>query len=160
MTKRAVLLRTVAVLAIGMAALGAILYYASTVDGRGPTVVGISLTQHLTGDAEQALTTTSIEVDFSEPVQHASAEAAFAISPAVDGAFSWSAASLTFTPAARLPLRTDFEVVVGPGVRDRAGNAMTGAPERFRFDDRRQPDRRRIRPGRCRPRTWPSTHRS
>jgi hypothetical protein len=131
--KRVVLLRTVAVLAIGMAALGAILYYASTVDGRGPTVVGISLTQHLTGDAEEALTTTSIEVGFSEPVEHAAAQAAFTISPVVPGAFSWSAASLTFTPASRLPLRTEFEVVIGPGVRDRAGNQMTGAPERFRF---------------------------
>jgi Tol biopolymer transport system component len=124
----------VAVLAIGVAVLGAILYYASTVDGRGPTVVGISLTQHLRGDEEQALTTTSIEVDFSEPVQHPSAEAAFAISPAVDGAFSWSATSLTFTPAGRLPLRTSFEVTVQPGVLDRVGNAMTGDPERFGFE--------------------------
>jgi hypothetical protein len=132
--KRAVLLRTVAVLAIGVAALGAILYYASTVDGRGPTVVEISLTQHLSDDAEQALTTTSIEVDFSEPVEHATAEAAFAISPAVEGSFSWSATSLTFTPGARLPLRTVFEVSIGPGVRDRAGNAMPGTPEPFEFE--------------------------
>ncbi|MGZ6214290.1 MAG: Ig-like domain-containing protein, partial [Candidatus Limnocylindria bacterium] len=133
MTKRAVPLRTVAVLAIGFAALGAILYYASTVDARGPTVLGISLTQHLTGDAEQALTTTSIEVAFSEPVEHLQAEAAFGISPSVQGAFSWSATSLTFTPAQRLPLRTDFEVTIGPGVHDDAGNAMTGAPRRFSF---------------------------
>jgi len=46
-----------AVLALGFAALAGILYYASTVDGRPPTVVAISLTQHLSGDAEQALTT-------------------------------------------------------------------------------------------------------
>jgi sugar lactone lactonase YvrE len=124
----------VAVLAIGVAVLGAILYYASTVDGRGPTVVAISLTQHLRGDEEQALTTTSVEVDFSEPVRHASAEAAFAISPSVAGAFSWSASSLTFTPAAGLPLRTSFEVTVGPGVLDRVGNAMTGTPEQFQFE--------------------------
>jgi hypothetical protein len=132
-TKRAVLLRTVAVLAIGLAALGAILYYASTVDSRGPTVLGISLTQHLTGDAKQALTTTSIEVAFSEPVAHRQAEAAFAISPSVHGSFSWSATSLTFTPAERLPLRSDFKVTIGPGVRDVAGNAMTGAPRTFSF---------------------------
>ena len=123
-----------AVLAIGVAVLGAILYYASTVDGRGPAVVAISLTQHLSGDEEQALTTTSIEVDFSEPVQHASAQDAFAISPAVAGAFSWSATSLTFTPAAPLPLRTSFEVTVRPSVLDRVGNAMTGTPERFQFE--------------------------
>ena len=122
-----------AVLGIGFAVLGGILYYASTVDARGPTVVAISLTQHLSIDAEQALTTTSIEVSFSEPVEHPSAEAAFAIAPAVDGAFSWSATSLTFTPAARLPLRTEFEVSIGPSVHDRAGNEMTGGPEQFRF---------------------------
>lgn len=120
-------------LGVGLAVLGGILYYASTVDGRGPTVLAISLTQQLTDDAEQALTTTSIEVDFSEPVEHASAESAFAISPPVDGAFSWSASSLTFTPASRLPLRTEFEVSIGPGVRDRAGNEMPGTPEPFRF---------------------------
>ncbi|MEP7040952.1 MAG: Ig-like domain-containing protein [Chloroflexota bacterium] len=134
MTKRAVPLRTVVVLAIGVAVLGAILYYASTVDGRGPSVVAITLTQHLSGDEGQALTTTSVEVDFSEPVQRASAEAAFAINPSVNGAFSWSATSLTFTPAARLPLRTSFEVTVQPGVLDRVGNAMTGTPERFEFE--------------------------
>jgi Bacterial Ig-like domain len=122
-----------AVIGIGLAVLGAILYYASTVDGRGPTVVGISVTQHLSSDAERALITTSIEVDFSEPVEHGSAEAAFGMTPAVDGAFSWSATSLTFTPASRLPLQTEFEVSIGPGVHDRAGNAMTGGPEQFRF---------------------------
>jgi hypothetical protein len=131
--KRAVPLRTVAVLAIGLAVLGAILYYASTVDGRGPTVVGISLTQHLTGDTKQALTTSSIEVDFSEAVRHASAQGAFSISPAVDGAFSWSASSMTFTPADRLPLRTAFAVTVGRGVRDEAGNPLSGAPKTFGF---------------------------
>jgi len=122
-----------AVLLLGFGVLGGILYYASTVDGRGPTVVGISLTQHLSGDAEQALTTTSIEVDFSEPVDQASAKASFAIAPAVEGAISWSATSLTFTPASRLPLRTEFKVSIGPGVRDLAGNRMTGAPKRFTF---------------------------
>jgi WD40 repeat protein len=124
----------VVALVLGATALGAILYYASTVDGRGPTVVGVSLTQHLSQDPRQALTTTSIEVDFSEPVEHATAEAAFAISPAVEGAFSWSASSLTFTPAARLPLRTSFEVSVASGVRDRAGNAMTRATDPFAFE--------------------------
>ena len=134
MTKRAKPLRTVAVLAIGVAALGAILYYASTVDARGPTVVAISLTQHLTGDSAQALTTTSIEVDFSEPVDHSSAVAAFAITPAVEGEISWSATSLTFTPAARLPLRTAFEVSIGTGIRDRAGNEMRDPPPPFEFE--------------------------
>ncbi len=130
---RAVPLRTLAVFGIGAAVLIAILYYASTVDGRPPTVLQVSLTQHLTGDSHAALTTSSIEVDFSEPIAQGTAEAAFQISPAVGGSFSWSAASLTFTPTERLPLRTTFEVSLRPAVRDRAGNVMTTAPAPFRF---------------------------
>ncbi|MGZ8562600.1 MAG: Ig-like domain-containing protein [Candidatus Limnocylindria bacterium] len=122
-----------AVIGLGLVALVPILYYASTVDGRPPTVLRVSLTQHLTGGADTALTTTSIEVDFSEPVEHATAEAAFVVHPAVDGSFSWSSASLTFTPAARLPLRTDFEVTIGPGVRDVVGNRMVTAAQPFSF---------------------------
>lgn len=132
-TKRAVPFRTLAVFGVGLAVLVPILYYATTVDGRAPTVRRVSLTQHLTGDAAMALTTTSIEVVFSEPVDHASAQAALAILPAVQGSFSWSASSLTFTPAARLPLRTDYEVSIGPGVRDAAGNTMTTTAAPFHF---------------------------
>jgi hypothetical protein len=116
-----------------MVVLAAILYYASTVDGRPPDVLRIVLTQHLTGDADTALTTSSIEVDFSEPVEHATAEAAFGISPAVDGSFSWSSASMTFTPAERLPLRTRFDVRIGPGVRDTVGNSTRAAANPFIF---------------------------
>jgi len=85
------------------------------------------------GGSDTALTTSSIEVDFSEPVAHATAQAAFAISPSVEGSYSWSSASLTFTPATRLPLRTRFEVSIGPGVRDLAGNASTTSAPPFRF---------------------------
>jgi Bacterial Ig-like domain len=131
--KRAVPLRSLVALAIGLLMLGAILYYASTVDLRGPTIRAISLTQHLAGDTHQALTTSSIEVDFSEAVDHASAQEAFAISPEVAGAFSWSAAVLTFTPLERLPLRTDFEVSIGPGIHDKAGNLLGGLPPPFAF---------------------------
>lgn len=122
-----------AVIGLGLAVLVAILYYASTVDGRPPAVLRISLTQHLTGNTDEALTTSSIEVDFTEPVARATAEAAFAISPAVTGSFSWSSASLTFTPATRLPLRTRFQVSVGPGVRDVVGNASTTSAPPFSF---------------------------
>jgi hypothetical protein len=132
-SERRAAIRTAAVIGIGLVVLAAILYYASTVDGRPPAILRISLTQHLTGDADTALTTSSVEVDFSEPVEHATAEAAFAISPAVEGSFSWSSASLTFTPAARLPLRTKFAVTVAGGVRDRVGNKMAAGPAPFTF---------------------------
>src|SRR5437773_1862254 len=130
---RGILVRTVAVFGIGAAILVGILYYASTVDARPPLVVGITVTQHLSTDAAVALTTTSIEVVFSEPVQQMTAESAFRISPAIRGAYSWSGASMTFTPASRLPLRTDFEVHMAAGVRDRAGNGMAASSAPFRF---------------------------
>lgn len=117
-------LRSLAALAIGLVILGGILYVASTVDGRAPSLERIDLTHHLSADAETALTTTSIEVVFSEAVDRTSAEAAFSIQPVVVGAFSWSGSTLTFTPALRLPLETDFVVSIAPSVRDLAGNAM------------------------------------
>ncbi|MGH2457222.1 MAG: Ig-like domain-containing protein, partial [Candidatus Limnocylindria bacterium] len=130
---RGVLVRSLAVLALGVAVLGAILYVASTVDGQPPAVDRIGLTQHLSGDESVALTTTSIEVAFSEPVQEPSAETAFRIEPETQGAFSWSGRTLVFTPAQRLPLETDFRVAVAAGVRDQAGNAMVEASVPFEF---------------------------
>ena len=118
-------LRSLAAFAVGLAILGGILYVASTVDGRAPTVERVGLTHHLSADDAIALTTTSIEVVFSEEVDHASAETAFSIQPVIRGAFSWNAATLVFTPADRLPLETDFVVGMGSGVRDAAGNVMS-----------------------------------
>jgi hypothetical protein len=132
-TKRAKPFRTLAVLGIGLAVLGAILYSASTDDRRPPTVLDTTLTQHLSGDPQMALTTSSIEVDFSEPIDHPTGQAAFEITPRVTGSFSWSAARLIFTPAARLPLKTDFVVSIGPGVRDVAGNLMATGRAPFEF---------------------------
>jgi hypothetical protein len=117
-------LRSLAAFAIGVVILGGILYVASTVDGRAPTIERIGLTHHLSTDDGVALTTTSIEVVFSEAVDHASAEAAFSVDPVIDGAFSWSGSTMTFTPALRLPLETDFTVTIAPGVRDPAGNVQ------------------------------------
>src|SRR2546425_9105448 len=87
---RGVLVRSMAVFGVGAAILVGILYYASTVDARPPLVLSIGVTQHLSTDSAVALTTTSIEVVFSEPVQPLTAEGAFRISPATRGAFSWS----------------------------------------------------------------------
>ena len=100
---RAVLLRYWVVVVIGLVLLGGILYYASTVDGRPPTVQRISLTLHVSEDERLALTTTAIEVGFSEPVRPETAEAAFRLEPPVPGEFSWSGAVMRFTPQRRLP---------------------------------------------------------
>ena len=127
------LLRSLAVLVVGAAVLGGILYYASTVDSRAPGVSGFSLTQHLSRDAAVALTSTSLEVNFSEPVDEPTAEAAFRLDPTVDGSYSWSDSTMTFTPLEPLPPTTEFSAHVEAGVRDVAGNQMTQASAQFVF---------------------------
>lgn len=131
---RAVLLRYWLVVAIGLVLLGGILYYASTVDGQPPLVQSIRLTLHASGDERLALTTSAIEVEFSELVQPQTAEAAFRLDPAVPGEFSWSGALMRFTPQQRLPLETEFRIRIEAGVTDPAGNRMgePAAPFEFR----------------------------
>ena len=73
---RGSILRSFVAFAIGLVVLGGILFVATTVDGRPPEVERFGLTHHLSSDDEVALTTTSIQVVFSEGVDHASAEAA------------------------------------------------------------------------------------
>lgn len=127
------LLRSLAVLLVGAAVLAGILYYASTVDSRPPGVTGFTLSQHLSGDAAVALTSTSLEIDFSEPVDQQSAQAAFRIDPPVTGSYSWSDSTMTFTPLEPLPPDTRFSAHVEPGVRDQAGNRMAEASTPFVF---------------------------
>ena len=130
---RRVVIRSVIVLVVGAAVLIPILYYASTVDVSPPRVAHFLLTQHLPGDDGVALTTTSLEIVFSEAVDHAAAQSSFEIAPAVRGSFSWSGLTMVFTPANRLGLETDFAVMLKAGVTDRAGNRMGAAgPYPFR----------------------------
>ena len=130
---RRVAIRSVLVLVVGAAILTPILYYASTVDVRPPQVEHFAVTQHLPGDGSVALTTASLEIVFSEDVDHTTAQLAFAIDPHVTGAFSWSGTAMVFTPSASLPLETSFSVSLGSGVRDLAGNVMgASGPYTFR----------------------------
>src|SRR4029077_9146944 len=124
---RRVVISTLLVLAIGAVLLAPILYYASTVDVRPPQVNRFVLSQHLPGDDGVALTTSSLEVVFSEAVQHQGAQAAFTLNPQVSGSFSWSGVTMIFTPAERLPLQTSFSMRLRGKVSDLAGNVMNGA---------------------------------
>jgi hypothetical protein len=130
---RGTALRWFAVIALGIALLAVVLYFASTVDGRPPAVAEYRLTQSLSTDASVALTTTSIEVSFSEEVEHAAAERAFGIEPPVAGAFSWSGSTMIFTPEVSLPLETAFSVTIETGIPDLAGNRMTDPAAAFDF---------------------------
>jgi hypothetical protein len=129
---RAVLVRSLAVIGVGAVILAGVLYVASTVDTRGPTVLEIRLSAP-TGDDRVALITTGIEVEFSEPVVTETAEAAVRLEPAVEGAVSWSGSTMRLTPADPLELDTEYVVTVGEGIRDPAGNEMAELPDPFEF---------------------------
>lgn len=130
---RAVIVRYAAVLGLGLAALAGVLYIASSVDGRPPLVEAFRLTLHVSDDERLALTTSGIEVEFSEAVRTDTAEAAFRIEPDVAGEFSWSGPVLRFTPEERLPLETEFAVRLEAGVEDEAGNRMSDSTDAFEF---------------------------
>ena len=78
--------------------------------------------------------TTSITVVFSEPMDTASAEAAFSITPSVTGSFSWNPdhTAITFTPSTSLDYGVNYTVTISTLACDLAGNNMT-SPYTFWF---------------------------
>ncbi|MGQ0796673.1 MAG: OmpL47-type beta-barrel domain-containing protein, partial [Methanobacteriota archaeon] len=74
-------------------------------------------------------TTPAIVIAFTEPMDPASVETAFSITPDMDGAFTWSAdfRTVTFTPDRALDASTTYVVFLDSGARDAAGNALSGA---------------------------------
>src|SRR5438309_1309868 len=66
-------------------------------------------------------------VTFSEPMDRSSVALAFSITPAMNGAYQWSADStqLTFIPARALNAGTTYAITVDSSAKDRAGNPMT-----------------------------------
>jgi Tol biopolymer transport system component len=137
---RAVVLRSLAVVGIGAIVLAGVLYLASTVDARAPTVVEVALTQTLPDEPTLGLTTTSLEVTFTEPVEPASAVEALSIDPRVEGSVSWSGAVMIYTPREPLSLATSYTVSIAPGVEDLAGNRMSDPPPPFVFETTGPPE--------------------
>ena len=137
---RAVVLRSLAVVAIGTVILVGVLYIASTVDARAPTVVEVRLTQPLPDEPSRALITTSLEVEFTERVDPDSAIDAVTIDPPVAGSTSWSGSTMIFTPGDPLELATSYTVEVAAGIEDLAGNAMTELPQPFTFETAGSPE--------------------
>ncbi len=137
---RSVVLRSLAVVGIGAVVLAGVLYLASTVDGRPPTVVDVALTQTLPDEPTLGLTTTSLEVTFTEPVEQASAVDALSIEPAVEGTVSWSGTVMIYTPSEPLSLATSYTVSIAPSVADLAGNRMTDPPPPFVFSTTGPPE--------------------
>ena len=137
---RAVVLRSLVVVALGAVILSGVLYIASTVDGRAPRVVEIRLTQPFPDEPSRALITTSLEIEFTEPVDPGSATDAVTIDPAVDGSTSWSGSTMIFTPVDPLELATSYTVEVTAGIQDLAGNVMTDLPPPFAFETAGSPE--------------------
>ena len=106
---------------VALLGLGLVLYNATTVDRRAPTVRTVSLSAP-TDDSRVAQTLTAIDIEFSEPVRTASVESRFSIEPPVVGAFTWDGSTAIFTPSAELPADTEFEIRIGPGFEDLVGN--------------------------------------
>src|SRR5207245_11104399 len=75
-----------------------------------------------------------IFVTFTEPMNRTSVEAAFSITPAIDGAFMWSSDSrvMTFVPARDLDSGATYFVVIDPIARDLAGNTLVSS-KTFQF---------------------------
>ncbi|WP_257453532.1 Ig-like domain-containing protein [Archangium lipolyticum] len=99
-----------------------------------PQLTGYSPSHTQTGLSRS----TSISVSFSEPMDKANTQAAFAIaSPSgVAGDFTWSAdgRTMTFTPASGLAYGTDINWSLDASARDLAGNTLgTGINASFRI---------------------------
>jgi len=75
-----------------------------------------------------------VVVTFNEPMNRTSVEAAFSITPAIDGASVWSSDSrvMTFVPARDLDSGATYFVVIDPTARDLAGNTMVSS-KTFQF---------------------------
>lgn len=98
----------------------------TTADTNPPSIIANSPT----GNNVQV--DTQIKVLFNESMNTSSSESAFSTLPATAGSFSWTGNTMTYTPTANLSQGTIYNVTVGTGVRDSAGNHMT-APYRWEF---------------------------
>jgi hypothetical protein len=112
-------------LLVGLATLLLVLASATLLDRRPPSVANISLSR-TAGDQRVALTHSTIDVEFSEPVRRPGAENRFRITPSVDGSLSWAdERTLVFTPREKLPVATEFTVHMENGYEDSTGNDAT-----------------------------------
>lgn len=117
---------------VALVGLGFVLVNATTVDRRPPSIKTIALSASA-GDPRLAQTVTAIDIEFSEPVKPATAEARFRIDPVVDGAFSWNGSTAIFTPSRKLPQDTTFTISITPGTEDLEGNIDTAGLEEWIF---------------------------
>jgi alpha-2-macroglobulin len=86
----------------------------------------------------RALNFSPIPVIFSSPVDHASAEQAFQVSPAIAGHFSWEQGKdgdiLNFSPDRLFESGTNYHFSIQPSVRDPQGGKMIVTPVEAAFN--------------------------
>ncbi len=68
--------------------------------------------------------TTQVTVTFNESMNQPSAQTAFSTSPATSGSFSWGGNMMIYTPGSNLLANTTYNVTVGTGTKDLAGNSL------------------------------------
>ena len=117
---------------VALVGLGFVLVNATTVDRRPPSIKTIALSASA-GDPRLAQTVTAIDIEFSEPVRPATAEARFRIDPVVDGVFTWNGSTAIFTPSRKLPQDTTFTISIAPGTEDLEGNLDPTGLEEWTF---------------------------
>jgi hypothetical protein len=66
----------------------------------------------------------SISITFSTQMDQTSSEAAFSISPQVNGAFEWSGNTMTFNPTGNLSYSTEYTVSIDSGAASSEGMEM------------------------------------
>ena len=88
------------------------------VDATAPTVTASTPT------GTDVAISTVITATFSEAMNQTTAEDAFSISPIVNGSLGWDGDTMTFTPGADLAYSTKYDVTIGTGAEDLAGNSL------------------------------------
>jgi len=121
-------------------------FQTETMDAMAPTVVR----RYPDDGAQSVYPATSINVDFSEPMDPTSVESSFSYTDgvrtyrAMDGARRWWFANTTFVflPSSALAYGARYTVTIaGPEARDGAGNPLNGgASETWSFTTASQPD--------------------
>ncbi len=98
--------------------------FTTEADVTPPTVISVSPAN---GSSTVSLKD-SIMVTFSEPMDTASARAAFSLSPAVPGTFSWGGLTvLKFRPSQILAVKRTYQITINQSARDRNGVQMASA---------------------------------
>ena len=84
----------------------------------------VGVTVERVGPQGESRGTSSITVQFSEPMNRESVEARFATMPPIEGDFSWGDRTLIFHPRAPLTPGETVEVTVGAGAESASGRAL------------------------------------